>query len=67
MVETCEELQGAFDLTKTQNAVIQVHPFVAIDCINFTTMSMNSNSLNVESSEDLDKLQRRLELAPDWV
>ncbi|CAM9624366.1 unnamed protein product, partial [Laminaria digitata] len=54
LVETCEELQAAFDLTKTQNVVIEVHPFVDIDCINFTTMSMDSNTLTVESSENLN-------------
>ena len=54
LVETCEELQAAFDLTKTQNVVIQVHPFVHIDCVDFTTMSMDSNTLTVESSENID-------------
>lgn len=55
LVQTCEELQAAFDLTKTQNVVIQVHPFVDIDCVEFTTMGMDSNTLTVESSEaDID-------------
>lgn len=54
LVETCEELQAAFDLTKTQNVVIQVHPSVELDCADFTTMSMDSNTLTVESSEDLN-------------
>ena len=53
LVETCEELQAAFDLTKTQDVVIEVYPFVDIDCANFTTMSMDSNTLTVKSSEDL--------------
>ena len=54
LVETCEELQAAFDLTKTEHVVIEMHPFQDIDCVNFTTMAMDSNSLTVESSEDLD-------------
>lgn len=53
MVETCEELQAAFDLTKTQDVVIEMHPFQEIDCGDITTMSMDSNSLTVESSEDI--------------
>lgn len=51
LVETCEELQAAFDLTKTQDVVVEMHPFQDIDCEEFTTMTMDSNSLTVESSE----------------
>ena len=54
MVETCEELKAAFDLTKTEHVVIEMHPFQDIECVNFTTMAIDSNSLTVESSEDLD-------------
>lgn len=50
-METCEELQAAFDLTKTQDVVVEIHPFQDIDCAEFTTMSMDSNTLTVESSE----------------
>ena len=53
-METCEELQAAFDLTKTGHVVIEMHPFQHIQCVNFTTMAMDSNSLTVESSENLD-------------
>ena len=56
LVETCEELQAAFDLTKTQDVVVEVHPFVEIDCANFTTMSMDSNTLTMKSNEDLSTL-----------
>lgn len=52
-VQTCEELQAAFDLTKTQDVVIEMDPYVEIDCVNFTTMAMDSNTLTVESTEDL--------------
>ena len=52
-MKTCEELQAAFELTKTQDVVIQVHPFVDIDCGDFTIMTMDSNTLTVESSENL--------------
>lgn len=54
LVETCEELQAAFDLTKTQDVVVEMHPFQDIECADFTTMSIDSNSLTVMSSEDLD-------------
>ena len=54
MIETCDELQAAFDLTKTQDVVVEMHPFQDIDCVNFTTMSMDSNSLTVSSSENID-------------
>ena len=54
LVETCEELQAAFDLTKTQDVVVEMHPFQRIECAEFTTMSIDSNSLTVQSSEDLE-------------
>lgn len=53
LVETCEELQEAFDLTKTQDVVVQMHPLVEIDCVDITTMSASANTLTVESSEDM--------------
>lgn len=56
LVETCEDLQAAFDLTKTQDVVVQIHPLVDIDCVDMTTMSMNSNTLTVESSEDMSSV-----------
>ena len=52
LVETCEELQAAFDLTKTQDVEIEMYPFQQIDCVNFTTMSMDSNTLTVSASVD---------------
>ena len=52
LVETCEELQAAFDSTQAQDIVIQMDPWARIDCVNFTTMSMDSNSLTVEPSEE---------------
>ena len=54
LVETCEELQAAFDLTKTQDVVVEMHPFQDIDCGTFTTMSMDSNTLTVQSSENIE-------------
>ena len=56
LVETCEELQTAFELTKTQDVEIEVHPHANIECATFTTMSMDSNTLTVKSSEDLTEL-----------
>lgn len=52
MVETCEELQAAFDLTKTQDVVIEMAGSADINCVEFTTMSMDSNTLIVEASGD---------------
>ena len=54
LVETCEQLQAAFDLTKTQDVVVEMHPFQDIDCVTPTTMRMNSNTLTVQSSENLE-------------
>ena len=62
MVETCEELQAAFDLTKAQDVVVKAYPFVKIDCVNFTTMSMDSNTLTVQSSENLDNFHGNSDL-----
>ncbi|CAN0546314.1 unnamed protein product, partial [Laminaria digitata] len=62
LVKTCEELQAAFDLTKTQDVVIEMHPFEDINCGTFTTMSMDSHSLLVESSEDLKHYSGHLNL-----
>lgn len=50
LVETCEELQVAFELTKTQDVEIEVHPYINIDCAAFTTMRMDSHVLTVTSS-----------------
>ena len=69
-METCDELQAAFDLTKTEDVVIQiVPPYANIDCVNFTTMSMDSNSLTVETDDstssrvtDLDIYEVRFEV-----
>ena len=53
LVETCDELKAAFDLTNTQDVVIEIDPNTDIDCTAFTTMSMDSNTLTVETSGDL--------------
>ena len=63
MVETCEELQAAFELTKTQDVVVQIDPWQNIDCANFTTMSMDSNTLRVEPSEDLTNVSPHVDLS----
>ena len=70
LVETCDELQAAFDLTKTQDVVIEIpQPYANIDCVNFTTMSMDSNSLTVGTDDssnirtsDLDIYEVRFEV-----
>ena len=62
LVETCEELQAAFELTKTQDVVVEMHPFQNIDCVNPTTMSMDSNTLTVQSSENLDNFHGNSDL-----
>ena len=53
LVETCEDLQAAFDLTKTQDVVVEIDPFQTVDCGNFTTMSIDSNTLTVEANRDI--------------
>eukprot|EP00903_Cladosiphon_okamuranus_P014154 g13153.t1 len=53
-VTTCEELQAAFELTKTQDVNVVIHPFADIECATYTNMTMSSNTLNVSSSENLD-------------
>lgn len=53
-METCKELQAAVDQTKTKNVVIEMHPLQAIDCGDFTTMTLGSNDLTVESTDDPD-------------
>ena len=50
LVETCQELQAAFESTKTQDVVIEIDPWGSIDCASFTTMSMDSNTLTVQPS-----------------
>lgn len=62
LVETCEELQAAFDLTKTQDVVIEMYPSATIACDVFTTMTVDSNSLTVKPSEDLSSIYTNLEL-----
>ena len=62
LVETCEELQAAFELTETQDVVIEIYPYIDIICANFTTMTMSSNSLTVKSSEDLRDSSSNFEL-----
>ena len=54
LVETCEQLQAAFDLTNTQDVVVEMHAFQDIDCVTPTTMRMSSNTLTVQSSENLE-------------
>eukprot|EP00752_Nemacystus_decipiens_P009932 g8859.t1 len=44
---TCEDLQDAFELTKTQDVELIVDPSQEITCDTFTTMSMDSNTLTV--------------------
>ena len=51
-METCEDLQAVFGSTKTQDVVIQIDPWTHFRCENFTTMSMDSNTLTVESNAD---------------
>lgn len=51
LVETCEELHAAFDLTKTEDVVIEVDPSGRIECAQFTTMTMDSNTLTVNPSD----------------
>ena len=41
-------------MTKTQDVVVEMHPFQDIDCGTFTTMSMDSNTLTVQSSENIE-------------
>ncbi|CAM9799020.1 unnamed protein product [Pylaiella littoralis] len=53
VVETCEDLQDAFDSTKQQDVEVEIDPYSEITCSSFTTMSMNSNTLTVISSEEL--------------
>ena len=62
LVETCEQLQAAFDLTKTEDVVIEIHPYDNIVCDVFTTMTMDSNSLTVKPSEDISSIYTNLEL-----
>lgn len=51
-METCADLQAAFDLTETQDVVVEIHPETTIDCVDLTTMSIGSNKLTVSSSEE---------------
>ncbi|CAM9722273.1 unnamed protein product, partial [Ectocarpus sp. 12 AP-2014] len=54
LIETCEDLQAAFNLTQTQDVVDEIHPFQDIECETFTNMTMTSNTLTLNSSENLD-------------
>ncbi|CAN0104480.1 unnamed protein product [Ectocarpus fasciculatus] len=54
LIETCEDLQAAFSLTQTQDVVDEIHPFQDIECETFTNMTMTSNTLTLNSSENLD-------------
>ncbi|CAN0174899.1 unnamed protein product, partial [Laminaria digitata] len=63
LIETCEDLQAAFELTKTQDVVEQIDPWQRIECLNFTTMSMDSNSLTVEPTEILTNVFPHVDLS----
>ena len=49
-------------MTKTQDVVVEMHPFQDIDCVNFTTMSMASNTLTVQSSESIERFHGNSDL-----
>ncbi|CAN0095466.1 unnamed protein product [Ectocarpus fasciculatus] len=53
LIETCEDLQAAFELTQTQDVVDEISIRADIDCPTFTNMTMTSNSLTLNSAEDL--------------
>ncbi|CAN0014154.1 unnamed protein product [Scytosiphon promiscuus] len=46
-LESCQDLIDAFELTKTQDVEVVVDQSIDISCANFTTMSMDSNTLTV--------------------
>lgn len=51
VVETCQDLQDAFDSTATEAVEVEIDPSKAITCDAFTTMSMDSNTLTVVPCE----------------
>ncbi|CBJ33083.1 hypothetical protein Esi_0417_0002 [Ectocarpus siliculosus] len=53
LIETCEDLQAAFELTQTQDVVDEISTFGDIECPMFTNMTMTSNTLTLNSAEDL--------------
>ncbi|CAN0136414.1 unnamed protein product, partial [Scytosiphon promiscuus] len=53
LIETCEDLQAAFELTQTQDVVVEIYPTADIECDTFTNMTMTSNTLTVSASEEL--------------
>ncbi|CAN0180140.1 unnamed protein product [Ectocarpus fasciculatus] len=53
VIETCEDLQAAFELTQTQDVVDEISIRADIECPTFTNMTMTSNSLTLNSVEDL--------------
>lgn len=54
LIETCEDLQAAFELTQTQDVLVEMHPVRDIECETFTNMTMASNTLTVNSTDSVD-------------
>lgn len=54
-LESCEDLHTAFEMGKTGNVNVSIHPFEDLKCDNFTTFSLSSGyDLDVLSTENLD-------------
>lgn len=55
LIETCEDLQAAFELTQTQDVVDEISTFADIECPTFTNMTMTSNTLTLNAAEELSR------------
>ena len=66
LVKLCEQLQAAFDVTNNQDAVVGRHPSKCFDTIPVITMSMDLNTLTVQSSEDRIENLRRIGTRSGW-
>ena len=66
LVKLCDQLQAAFDVTNTQDAVVGRHLSKDFDSVPFTTMSMSLNTLTIQSGEDRIENFTRMGTRSGW-
>lgn len=56
LIETCQDMQDAVDSLQSTggDVTVDMFPFANIECDNFTTFTIDTHHLTIESSEDLD-------------
>ena len=66
LVKLCDQLQAAFDVTNTQDAVVDRHPSKDFDSIPVITMSMDLNTLTEQSSDGRIENLTRIGTTSGW-